>query len=220
MSKLPAILVLALVAALPAIATPSARAAQVLIADDRCNGQTIDDASRRISQYDRHAPGSSPPQLLERFGAIAEIIATLNEEREILTSVCSNEAERAAFFARIAAMSASALLLEADVAARLNASCPAAAKAFPTMMLSDAWLALANVVNQEGGTTPPVFADVTARLQTRAQALDLALPAWHDTSQYWRDQIHAKAKAEIATCPSPSPAPTGSAGRILRIVRK
>ena len=66
-------------------------------------------------------------------------------------SVCSSEAQRAAFVAQIAATAAWALALEADVAARLNASCPAAAQALPTMMLSDAWLSLANVVNDDGG---------------------------------------------------------------------
>jgi hypothetical protein len=45
-------------------------------------------------------------------------------------------------------------------------------------------------------------------VQTRATAVGLTLPAWSETSAYWRDQVHAKAKAAIATCPSPSPSPT------------
>jgi hypothetical protein len=180
----------------------------VEVAANRCNGQTIDEASARMRDYDRRSPGGSIAQLTLRYGAIAEVLSVLNEEREILNSICSSDAQRAQFFAQIAATVAWALALEADVAARLNASCPAAAKALPTMMLSDAWLALANVVNEDGGTVPAQFREVIPKVQDRAQAVDLTLPAWSETSAYWRDQVHAKAKTATATCPSPSPTPT------------
>ena len=188
---------------------PAGAAAPVFVAESRCNSQTIDEASARVRDYDRHSPGGNTGQLLQRYGAITDVITVLNEEREILNSVCSADAQ-APLFAKIAATAAWALVLEADVAARLNASCPAAAKAFPTMMLADAWLSLANVVNEEGGTVPPSFNDVASRIQTRAQGIGLVLPPWRDTSQYWRDQTHATAKAAIATCPSPSPAPSAT----------
>jgi hypothetical protein len=191
-------------------AVPVRAAAPVEIASNRCNSQTIDDASARVRDYDRHAPGGSARQLLQRYGAIAEVIAVLNEEREILNSICASDAQRAPFFAQIAATSAWALALEADVAARLNASCPAAAKALPTIMLADAWLALANVVNDGGGSVPAAFREVIPKVQMRAQAVGLVLPAWSETSQYWRDQVHDKAKAAMATCPSPSPMPSPS----------
>ena len=45
-------LVLALGGEAPAKATP------VEVAVDRCNGQTIDDASARLRDYDRHPPGA------------------------------------------------------------------------------------------------------------------------------------------------------------------
>ncbi len=194
---------------LPGALAPARAAAPLELAANRCNGQTIDDASGRIRDYDRHAPGGTPGELLQRYGAIADAISVLNEEREILNSVCSTDAERAAFFARIAAATASALTLEADIAARLNASCPAAAQALPKMMLADAWLTLANVINEDG-SVPFEFNDVVPKIRTRAEAVGLTLPAWSETSQYWRDQVHAKAKAAIATCPSPSPAPSPS----------
>lgn len=188
--------------------SPAVAESPVLLASSRCNDQTIDEASARVADYDRHAPGSAPSQLLERYGAIAEVMALLNEEREALKGVCSNDAQRTAFFERIAATMASALVLEADVAARLNASCPAAAQAFPTMMLADAWLSLANVVNEQNGSIPAAFNDVIPRIQRRSQAVALTLPSFADTSQYWRDQVHTKAKAAITTCPSPSPRPS------------
>jgi hypothetical protein len=208
MSNLRRAATFAVLVSLPLGATMPVRAEPpVEIAANRCNGQTIDDASARIRDYDRHTPGGSSVQLLQRFGAIAEVVSILNEEREILNSICSSDAQRAAFFAQIAATAAWALALEADVAARLNASCPAAAQALPTMMLSDAWLSLANVINDQG-SVPAAFGDVIPKVQARAQAVGLTLPAWRDTSAYWRDQVHLKAKAEIATCPSPSPTPS------------
>jgi hypothetical protein len=189
-------------------AAPVRAAAPVEVAANRCNSQTIDDASSRLRDYDRHAPGRNPGQLLQRYGAIAEVLGVLNEEHEILDSICASDSQRTSLFAQIAAFSAWSLALESDITAKLSASCTAAATGLPTMMLADAWLALANVVNADGGTVPPVFTDVIPKVQTRAQAVGLTLPAWPDTSAYWRDQISAKEKAAIATCPSPSPSPS------------
>jgi hypothetical protein len=198
-----------LLAALSVAAAPQVRAATpVDVAVNRCNSQTIDDASSRLRDYDRHAPGGNPGQLLRRYAAIAEVLSLLNEEREILDSVCASDSQRTPLFAEIAAFSALALALESDITAKLNVSCSAAATGLPTMMLADAWLALANVVNGNGGAVPAAFNDVIPKVQARAQAVGLTLPAWADTSAYWRDQVHAKEKAAIATCPSPSPSPT------------
>jgi hypothetical protein len=202
------------------VGTRAARPA--LLAANRCNSQTIDDASGRVRDYDRHAPGGGATQLLRRYGAIVDVLAMLNEEREILDSICSSDAQRAPLFAQIAAFSAWALALESDVAAKLNGSCDAATKALPSMMLADAWLALANVVNANGGTVPAAFAEVIPKIQTRAEAVGLALPRWADASGYWRDHIRAQAKTAIAACPSatPSASPSPVPSRILRIVRK
>jgi hypothetical protein len=208
MSKLPLSAILALAIGLPLGVSP-AHAMPVRIADNRCNSQTIDGASARIRDYDRHAPGGAPAALLARYGAIVDVLSTLAEERGILNSVCSSDAQRAPLFAQIAATAAWALALEADVAARLNATCPAAAKGLPAMMLADAWLALGNVINNDpDGPGPAVFSDVIPKVQARAQAVGLVLPPWSETSQYWRDQVDAKAKAQIAACPSPSPTPS------------
>jgi hypothetical protein len=210
--------VLALVLGMPVLAMP-ALASPVEVAINRCNAQTIDDAQSHVRDYDRHSPGNSPSQLVARYGAILDVLSMLNEEREILSSICSNEAQPAAMFAQIAATSAWALALESDIAARLNRSCPAAAQALPTMMLSDAWLALANVVNENNGTVPAAFADVIPKVQSRAATAGLTLPGWPETSAYWRDGVHTKAKAAIAACPTSSPSPTPS-GRFLRTIRK
>ncbi len=187
---------------------PARGAAPVRVAANRCNGQTIEDASSHLRDYDRHSAGRNSAQQLQRYGALVEVIAVLNEERDVLESVCASDAQRAPLFAEIAAYSAWALALEADLAAELNSSCSAAATGLPTMMLADAWLTLANVVNGDGGVVPQPVSEVAPRIRSRADAVGLTLPAWPDTSAYWRDQIRNKAKAAIDTCPSPSPSPS------------
>jgi hypothetical protein len=196
------------VAAIAASAGPGRAAEPVLVAVDRCNSETINEAAQHVRDYDRRGATGNSAQLLQRYGAIVDVIAMLNEERTILNSVCSSDAQRAPLFAQIAATAAWALLLEADLAAHLNVSCPAAAKALPTMMISDAWLSLANVVNERNGQVPTDFNGVISKVQAHAADVGLDLPTLADTSQYWRDQVHAKAKTAIATCPSPSPSPT------------
>jgi hypothetical protein len=69
---------------------------------------------------------------------------------------------------------------------------------------------MANLINEGGGTVPPIFKDVIPRVQTRAAAVNLTLPVWADTSAYWRDGIRDKAKALAATCPSPTPSASAS----------
>lgn len=175
------------------------------IAASRCNSSTIDAASARIGDYDRHPPANTPNALTARYGAIADVISTLQEEHGILSSVCATDEQKTPLFTQIVAIAAWAIALESDIAARLNVSCPPAAQGFPTLMLADAWLSLANVVNQNGGAVPAEFSDVVPKIQSRAQTVGLTLPQWADTSQYWRDQLDAKEKPIIQACASPSP---------------
>jgi len=197
-------LIVAVVATLVTV-VPGHAAATVIVAVNRCNGQVIDESSARVRDYDRHPPADNQTALLKRYGALSELVGTLNEEREILDSVCSRDARQGELFAQVAAASGTALVLEADVTAKLNAACPAAATGIPQMILADAWLGLARVVNEQNGTVPASFSDVIAKVQSHAHAVNLTLPAWADTSAYWRDQVKAKAKDAVATCQSPSP---------------
>ena len=148
-----------------------------MVAVNRCNGQVIDESSARVRDYDRHPPANNQAALLKRYGALSEVVGTLNEEREILDSVCSRDARQAELFAQVAAASGAALVLQADVTAKLNAACPAAAASIPQMILADAWLGLARVVNEQNGTVPASFNDVIPKIQSRAQAVNLTLPA-------------------------------------------
>ncbi|HEV3090731.1 MAG TPA: hypothetical protein VGX91_04710 [Candidatus Cybelea sp.] len=196
-----------LAAAAAALGAGSAGAAPgpVRIAIDRCNSQAADAAYARIRDYERHAPGNTPTAMIQRLAQIADVLSLLAEEHGILESICSSDAARAPLFTEIAATVSWALVLESDIAAKLNASCPAAEKALPTIMLADAWLSMANVVRDGNGTVPPLFNDVIAKVQTRAAAVGLTLPNWPDSTSYWRDTVRDKAKVAVATCPSPSP---------------
>ena len=79
-------------------------------------------------------------------------------------------------------------------------------------MLAQGWLNLANVVNgAPAGASPPpaaMIGEVVPKIQTRAQALGLALPAYAQTSAYWTTTQSEQAKAAVAACPplaAPSP---------------
>lgn len=199
---------LVLLCAALAFGSLAARLPVPAAAAGRCNSQTVDEGYARVRDYDHHPPGNTPQKLLARYTAVSDVLATMQEEREILDSVCSGDSVRASLFAELAATVAWALALQSDVAAKLNASCPAAAQALPTVMLADAWLDMANVINEGNGAVPSIFKDVIPKVQTRAAAIDLTLPGWADTSAYWRDGIREKAKALAATCPSPTPGRT------------
>ena len=68
---------------------PRTLLAPIEVAVNRCNAQTIDDAQSRVRDYDRHSPGNGPSQLVQRYGAILDVLSMLNEEREILGSICT-----------------------------------------------------------------------------------------------------------------------------------
>ena len=191
-----------------ATAVPGRAAEPIMVAVNRCNGQVIDESSAHVRDYERHPPANNQTALLKRYGLLSEVVGTLNEEREILDSVCSRDARQAELFTQIAAASGTALALEADVTTKLNAACPAAATAVPQMILADAWLGLARVINDQNGAVPPSFNDVIPKVQSRAQAVNLTLPAWAETSVYWRDQVRAKTKDAVASCQSPEPSPS------------
>ncbi|MGA8532687.1 MAG: hypothetical protein WB615_01115 [Candidatus Tumulicola sp.] len=191
----------------PAAERSGAISASAVAAASRCNPRVIDDYQGQIRNYDAHPARGNSAALNARLGDIADILAALNEEHGVLDSMCATDTDKAPLFAQLNATTAWALALESDIAAKLNASCPPAAKALPSAMLAQAWLALAATVNDEGGNVPKSVAEVLPKVQTRAAALGLALPAYSETSAYWRDQIADQAKQAVAICPTPVPPP-------------
>jgi hypothetical protein len=185
---------------------------RVVAVANRCNARMIDQYQGEVRSFDAHPPRSDPAHLNARLGEIADVVSSLDEEHGVLDSICATDTDKALLFAQLNATVAWALALESDIAAKLNASCPPAAKALPAAMLAQSWLALAATVNDQGGAVPNSIAEVVPKIRARAAAVDLELPAYPETSAYWRDQITQKAKEAVAACPSPTPGSSGGSG--------
>ena len=184
-----------------------------LLADvgGRCNSRMLNDLQASIREYDAHPAANNTGAQTKRFGEINQILTDLNEEHGILDNVCSGDAQTAELFGQLGATAAWALALESDLAPKLN-DCAAAAKALQQAMLSQAWLDLANVVNNNSnGQVLPSIAEVAPKVQSRAQAIALTLPAYADTSAYWRDNNVKAARDAALACSSPTPSPAPSA---------
>jgi hypothetical protein len=202
--------VVAVAAMGPAGAPAAARSGLVslgsVVAASRCTSRYISDYQTQIRNYDQHPPRDNPSALNARLGDIADLLQSLNEEHGVLESVCPDN-DKTVLYAQLNATVAWALALQSDIAAKLNVSCPPAAKALPAAMLAQAWLAIAATVNDNNGVVPKALNDVIPKVQTRAAAVGLTLPAYSDTSAYWRDQVAEQAKQAVATCPTPVPPP-------------
>jgi hypothetical protein len=209
--KAPAGVILAVIlsaGAAAAVVSPARATGPVTVAADRCNSRMINDYEGQIRDDDAHPPRDNPPDLAKRFNDIGSILNALNQERGIVESLCTSDVAKAPLFAQIGATAAWGLALESDIALRLNQPCPSAAKAFAAAILAQAWLDLASVVNDNNGKVPAEIAGAAPRIQTRAAAIGLTLPAYAETSSYWRDQIGAKAKDAVAACPTTAPSPS------------
>lgn len=203
--------IVAIIAAAP-VAAP-AGASSALVAASRCNGRTVNDLNGQVRLADQHPPGGKTSQMAARYQELDDILTQLNQEQGILDSVCATDAEKAPFLADLAATAAWALALEADLAGKLDASCPAAAVAVPEALLAQAWLNLANTVNAgPAGQPPKPVLEVAPKIQKRAAALGMSLPSYADTSAYWRDGLSTKGHEAAQSCAppgaSPSPKPT------------
>jgi hypothetical protein len=177
------------------------------VAMDRCNDRMVNDYAEEVRNDDARPPRNNPADLEKRFDALSQLLAGLNQERGILDIMCSSDAQKTAYFAEIGAAAALALALQSDIAGKLQLPCAAGSKGFSQALVAQAWLDLASIVAAAGGTVPPNVAQVAPKVQSRAAAIGLTLPAYADTSGYWRDTIAAQAKTAIQGCPTPSPTP-------------
>lgn len=177
----------------------------------RCNSRMIGDYSNEIRDYDAHPPSGNLEDLQKRFNLINGVLQELGQERAVIDSVCPSDADKAPLYAYLSATASYALALESDIAIRINQPCPPAAKAVAQALLAQGWLDLATIVNEAGGTPPKDIADAAPRIQKRAGLLGLTLPAWADTSAYWRDQQANQAKAAVEACSSPPPSASPAA---------
>jgi hypothetical protein len=192
------------------VGTPPAAAGSTVAAASRCNSRMIGDYAGEVRDYDAHPSAVDLASLQKRFNDINEVLKALGQERSVLDSVCTSDADKAPLFAYAGATASYALALQSDVAVRINQPCPDAARAVAKALLAPGWLNLAQVVNDAGGTPPKDVTEAAPRIQKRAAVLGLTLPVWADTSAYWRDQVANQAKAAIQACSSPAPSTTAT----------
>lgn len=197
---------------------PAVAAGPVLVASSRCNSRMINDYASQIRDWEGHPPRGNVVDLQKRFNDINDVLQSLGQERGVLESVCSTDAEKTPLFTQLSAVAAVGLALESDIAIRIDQPCTPAAKAIAQALLAQAWLNLASTVNDAGGTVAPDVTATAPKVQTRAAAIDLKLPAYPETSAYWRSQITDQAKAAIQACatPPPSPGPSVSPAATLQ----
>lgn len=171
----------------------------------RCNYDVAGSLERQVRAYDRRAPQQTSDALDGRYSALESILRQADTEHEILQEECSS----AAFTpidGQLAGVSAWAYALQSDVSIAhfTLLHCAAAATTSSHALLADAWYALATTVqNERGGTAtePPIIAVVIPKVRVRAAAQGLALPAFAEATQYWRDTKDSG----VAPCPNASP---------------
>ena len=175
-------------------------------AASRCNSRTISDYQNQIRGYDAHPPRDNPGALNARLGDIAHILEALNEEHGVLDNICPSDDDKAPLFAELNATVAWALALQSDIAAKLNPSCPLPPSCSPRPCSHrPGWRP--PTVNDNNGTVAKALLEMIPKVQTRAAAVGLTLPAYADTSAYWRDQVADQARQAVAICPHAGAAP-------------
>jgi hypothetical protein len=193
---------------------PTIAASSRVAAASRCDSNVIDGFEMQIRNDEAHPPGDRQAELLTRFHELDSTVNGLDMEKTVLDGVCAAGPTRTGYDVRVAADQGWALTLEADTLAKVQPPCPDAFGAMPRLLLATAWLALANPINEAGdGVIPPAIAAVVAKIEPRAKSLDLTLPKFADTSDYWRKGVAADTKAALQKCPAPADQPEqGSPG--------
>jgi hypothetical protein len=182
-----------------------------MVAITRCDSKGINEFQNTVQDYERHPPRKSGDQLKE-LADLQDIVQGLSQERGVLDAVCPETMSRAKYFTQIAAVEAWAYALASDMAIDLGPACPTAGNVIPNQLLASAWFILAGSVSENGSAAPSVTA-VIPKVQTRAAKINLPLPAFADTSNYWVDTVKETAKTALIACnlpvvtPSPSPTP-------------
>ncbi|MBV8489635.1 MAG: hypothetical protein JO199_03820 [Candidatus Eremiobacteraeota bacterium] len=171
----------------------------------RCNATMVDTLQAQVREYDRQGSGGDAAARRKRFAALDGVLHELDEERGVLHAVCASDEPLAALDAQLSATAAWALVQQAGLGASLT-TCPAAGPYLETALLAQAWLDLATSAKDVQGNAALVA--VQPKVEGRAAAAGLKLPAFADTSDYWRSQTDTQARAAAArVCAQPSPAP-------------
>jgi hypothetical protein len=170
----------------------------------------IDDDSNQIRDLERR-PAKDANAIWGQLSDLHDTLSALSEENNVIDHECATDTDKAPLFAQINAATATGIVLQSDLIGRLYAPCPPAATAVSQALIAQAWLAVAATINDQNGVVPASIAPVIPKVRTRAAALNMALPAYPDTSAYWRDQFGGAVQTAMQSCvgklPTPPPTP-------------
>jgi hypothetical protein len=152
-----------------------------------------------VRDYEKH-PAVTASDRDARFAALDAVASSANNEAIILQSTCS-EPDFQPIAAQLFAVQAWALAQESDLSRQKNATaCPAAEMPVARAYIANAWLLLTRADITASGKYPSVQ-NVLPKVQTRAAALNLTLPARMDTTNYWLTTVRDAASEAAKSCP-------------------
>ncbi len=162
----------------------------------RCNGQVADAladrAERLIAQRGREPDA--------QIAAGERLLGDIRGEAEIDAAVCPSEAALVPIARQLHAAAALAYLAQADAAlAKFAVACPLARDRIAAAFMAGAWLEVAQGVPATG-EVPQLLAPIVPLIRARAAQVKLALPAFADTSNYWKTTVQAQGRTALARC--------------------
>lgn len=170
-----------------------------VVALARCNNYNATRLEDQVRTYDKNAPTAADRDA--RFVALEGVISSANDEAVILQGICS-EPDMQPIAAQLFAVEAWALALESDLSREKDAkACPAAEIPVARGYVANAWLLLTRADFDATGKYPSVQ-NVLPKVQTRAAALNLTLPARQDTTNYWLTTVRDAGTEAAKSCPA------------------
>jgi hypothetical protein len=170
-----------------------------VVALARCNNYNATHFEDQVRDYEKHPP-TSPADRDARFAALEDVVSNANNEAIILQGICS-PADFQPIAAQLFAVEAWSLALESDLSRQKDATaCPAAETPVARGYVANAWLLLARA-DLEGTGRYPTVQTVLPKVQSRAAALNLTLPARIDTTNYWMNTVRDAGTEAAKNCP-------------------
>jgi hypothetical protein len=134
-----------------------------------------------------------------RLDSLKTIVSQDDTEQGILTSVCP-ENDLVPIASQLEATRAWALALESDIElAAYREECPTQANVIVSGFVAEAWLHAVKST-PDGATPAPLTTQVSAKVATRAAAVNLKLPTAPDTSHYWMTTVQDSGRSAAQAC--------------------
>jgi hypothetical protein len=134
-----------------------------------------------------------------RLDSLKTIVSQDDTEQGILASVCP-EGDLVPLQSQLEATRAWALALESDIElAAYREECPTQADQIVSGFVAEAWLHAVKAT-PDGATPAPLSNQVSAKVATRAAAVNLKLPTATDTSHYWMTTVQDSGRSAAQAC--------------------